>query len=404
MSKDFFTDVSPSQERGVYYSLPNLLIESETQLIQFAYNTQTQQYESQSTVNLEEIHESQHSWELLSLPDSIIVGQNIEIRPNRQETNQSQSKVIKLSKSLEKVQVHECTDVAAIASDGKNIFLCDEGQLVALNKDLKILDKVDLELEGRGWRKKKNAHDILIYGSVAYLLDNVVEPTYILRVDLSNPSCLKILSTFEITGVNHHLRGQWLNPDLNQWCILQYYGTQAGSGENILILPLDLNSGSVDLSSSQIPFPSTELNRRAISLSKSTSISGYESISYSSFDGSENLGLMLIAITSSPPIWGLILDRKERLYLAKVQTENNQIDFQDKLYLGKVKKYSYLKAKITPIEKLLFLVIQEYKEPPSFTRLLIIDVAQEPSIILSQNLEVQSKYDLTMSYLLLPQN
>ncbi len=54
MPKDFFTDISLSPEMALSYSLPDLLIESGTQLIQFAYNTQTQKYESQTTVNLEE--------------------------------------------------------------------------------------------------------------------------------------------------------------------------------------------------------------------------------------------------------------------------------------------------------------------------------------------------------------
>ncbi|MGB3512446.1 MAG: hypothetical protein WBA93_25045, partial [Microcoleaceae cyanobacterium] len=174
MSKDFFTDISLSQERALSYSLPDLLVESRTQLVQFTYNSQTQKYESQAVVNLEETLSSPNSWELLILSDSIIVGKNIESRPNQQQTAQSQSKVIKLSQSLEKLKVYECADVAAMATDGNYIFVCTGGKLVALNQDLETLDEVDLELEGWGWRKKKNAHDILIHQSIAYLLDNVV--------------------------------------------------------------------------------------------------------------------------------------------------------------------------------------------------------------------------------------
>ncbi|NEP86334.1 MAG: hypothetical protein F6K18_05585 [Okeania sp. SIO2C2] len=240
MFKDFFTDISLSQERALSYSLPDLLVESGTQLTQFTYNSQTQKYESQAVVNLEETPFPPSSWELVASSDSIIVGKNIERRPNQEQTDRPQSKVIKLSPSLEKLKVYECADVAAMATDGNHIFVCTGGKLVALSQDLETLDEVDLELEGWGWRKKKNAHDILIHQSIAYLLDNVVEPTYILRVDISNPSNLQIISTFDITGINHHLRKQWINPDLNQWCILPYYGTQGGSGENIIILPLDL--------------------------------------------------------------------------------------------------------------------------------------------------------------------
>ena len=410
MSKDFFTDINLSQEMALSYSLPDLLVESGTQLIQFTYNSQTQKYESQAVVNLEETPSSPSSWELVALSDSIIVGKNIDSRLNQEQTDRPQSKVIKLSPSLEKLKVYECADLAAIATDGNHIFVCTGGKLVTLNQDLETLDELDLKLEGWGWRKKKNAHDILIHQSIAYLLDNVVEPTYILRVDISHPNNLQILSTLEITGVNHHLRTQWINPDLNQWCILQYYGTQAGSGENIIILPLDVESGSVDIGQSQFPLDSTSLNERAISLLRpwfrqnSDPILGYQSISYCSFGGSEKLGFELIAVTSLPPVWGLIYERSEGLHLAKIQTSNNQVNFEQKLYLGDLKDYHYLKARITSVEELLFVLIKEYTIQHSFTRLLIIDVAQQPAIILNQDLEVQGLYNSNISCLLLPQN
>jgi hypothetical protein len=155
-----------------------------------------------------------------------------------------------------------------------------------------------------------------------------------------------------------------------------------------------LDSGSVDLSSSHIQR----------SYFQEGKILGYESISYASFGGSEKSGFYLIAVTSFPPILGLIHDEQERLYLAKIKTFNNRIKLQDKLYLGELKHCRYPKGKITPIGKLLFLVIQGHTNQRLFTRLLIIDVAQKPSIILNQNLEVQSLYGSTMSYLLLPQN
>ncbi|RQH13358.1 hypothetical protein D5R40_31930 [Okeania hirsuta] len=55
-----------------------------------------------------------------------------------------------------------------------------------------------------------------------------------------------------------------------------------------------------------------------------------------------------------------------------------------------------MNAWIKSIDQLLFLVLQKYKNQRLFTRLLIIDVAQEPSIILNQNLEVQRLYNLTI--------
>ncbi|WP_413161050.1 hypothetical protein ACL6C3_21315 [Capilliphycus salinus ALCB114379] len=396
MPEDFFTDVSLSQEKALSYSLPNLLIECSGQLIQFAYNNQTQKYESQTTVDLEETPSHGRFSKLIALSDSIILAKNIDSRLNQEQTHQSESKVIKISQSLAKLKVYECSPIAAMAVDRNHIFICTEGKLVALNSDLECLGKVNLNLESERRGTNKNAHAILIDRSIAYLLDNIIEPTYILRVDISNPSHLQILATFDIHGINHHLTGQWINPDLNQWCILQSYGSQAGSGENIIILPLNLDTGSVDLRKSQFPFQRSYLNER--------SILGYQSIRYASFDYSEEWGFNLIAVTSLPPIWGLIYEKRKRLYLAEIQTDNHQINFQNKLDLGELKDYYHLKARIMPIDQLLFLVVQEYTNQRSFTRLLVIDIAKKPSIILNQNLEVQNLYNSTMSDLLLPQN
>jgi len=386
MPQDFFTEISLSQERTSSSSLPDILLESGTQLVKLAYHTQTQKYQYQTTVDLEKTSYPPSSCELLALSDSIIVGKNIESRHNQEETEQFLSKVIKLSPSLEQLNVYECADVAAMATDGKHIFVSTEGKLVALNQDLETLDEVDLKLNSWGWRGKKNAHDILIHQSIAYLLDNVVEPTYILRVDISNPSNLQIMSTFEITGVNHHLTRQWINGDLNQWFIVQYYATQADSGENIIILPLDLETGHIDISNSQFSFSPTWFNENSINLLKLQS------------------GSSLIAVTSFSPTWGVLHEEDKGLYLTQGASTKHQIKFENKLYLGDLKDCSSLKSKIIPIEQLLFIVIQGYKKQCSFTRLLILDVAQAPSIILNQDLEVQSLDNLTMSYLLLSQN
>ncbi|NEQ40885.1 MAG: hypothetical protein F6K40_33575 [Okeania sp. SIO3I5] len=421
MSKDFFTDINLSQEKASSYSLPDLIVKSD-KLIKFSYNNQTQKYESQAVANLEETPSLMSFWRLVALSDSIFVGQNIDQRLNRrlnqEQTDRPQSKVIKLSASLEKLQVYECTNVAAIATDGNHIFICTDGKLIALNQDLETLDEVNLELLDFLWGgEKKNAHDILIYQSIAYLLDNVVSPTYVLRVDISNPNNLQILSTFHISGINHHLRTQWINPDLNQWCILQSYSTQGGSGENIIILPLDVESGSVDIGQSQfsgytkishlVDVDLDKLNFDELDVDEfeflcsdpklnKSSILRCQSINQTSFDRSKKSGFELVAVTSFPPVWGIIYEISEQIHLAKIETSNNNVNFQKKLYLGEFKDYD-LKVRITSVDRLLFLVIEPYTNQRSFTRLLIIDVAQEPSIILNQNLEVQGLYNFTIS-------
>ncbi|MDY7007591.1 MAG: hypothetical protein SWX82_27570 [Cyanobacteriota bacterium] len=387
MTKDFFANIDLSQKTASSYSLPNILIGAAHQLIQLNYNAETQKYQPQVTVNLWESdsHPAINSNFIQVLSDEIIVGTVTNWLPGTD--NFPQAKIVKLSRGLEKVKVREFAEIAAITVDGETIFIGTEGKLVSLDRDLEILDEIDLKLPGMFGRGKKNTHDILVYGSVAYLLDNVVEPIYILRVDVSNPSHLQIISKFKIFGTNHHLKRQWLNPSLNQWYILQSYATQAGSGENIITFSMNRSTGSGDFSDSQIPFP-FKLNSMA---------SEYLAISDSNFGGSEFEGTKLITVTSLPPNWAVIHDRQEQFYLALINTQNNYIVFDRKVHLGELKD-CYLKAEIMPMDKLLFIVLKGSKSNNLFTRLLLIDIAQKPSIILNQDLDELGLNSLSLSH------
>ncbi|NES67478.1 MAG: hypothetical protein F6K24_20680, partial [Okeania sp. SIO2D1] len=311
MTNDFFANIDLSQKIASSYSLPNILIGAAHQLIQLNYNSQTQKYQPQATVDLWESdsHPAINSNFIQVLSDEIIVG--------------TQAKIVKLSRDLEKVKVREFVDIAAMAINRETIFVGTGGKLISLDRDLEILGEVDLELPNfRGG--KKNTHDILVYDSVAYLLDNVIKPIYILRVDVSNPSHLQIISKFKIFGTNHHLKRQWLNPSLNQWYILQSYATQAGSGEDIITFSMNRSTGSGDFSDSQIPFP-FKLNSMA---SESLAISDFN------FGGSEFEGTELITVTSLPPNWSVIHERQEQLYLALINAQNNHLVFDRQVHLG----------------------------------------------------------------------
>ncbi|NEP05696.1 MAG: hypothetical protein F6K34_13215, partial [Okeania sp. SIO4D6] len=368
MTNDFFANIDLSQKIASSYSLPNILIGAANQLIQLNYSAEAQKYQPQVTVDLWESdsHPAINSNFIQVLLDEIIVGTVTNYLPFMWQQgggNFPQAKIVKLSRGLEKVKVREFVDIAAMAINRETIFVGTEGKLVSLDRDLEILDEIDLKLPGVLGRGKKNTHDILVYGSVAYLLDNVVEPIYILRVDVSNPSHLQIISTFKIFGTNHHLKRQWLNPSLNQWYILQSYATQAGSGEDIITFSMNRSTGSGDFSDSQIPFP-FKLNSMA---SESLAISDFN------FGSSEFEGTKLITVTSLPPNWAVIHERQEQLYLGLINTQNNHIVFDRQVHLGEL-KICY-QAEIMPMDKLLFIVLKGSKNnniKNISTRLLII--------------------------------
>lgn len=381
---DFFADIRLSPEIALSHSLPNLIIGVANQLIQLNYDSQTQKYQVQATVELwnrDSYPYLEPRW-IQILSDAIIVGTGIDELALRRDSAasgknifpNSQQKIIQLSRDFKKVKVRKFIEIAAMAINGEIVFVGTEGKLILLDRDLETLGQVNLELG------KKNTHDILVYQSIAYLLDNVIEPTYILRVNVSNPVRPQIISNSHIFGINHHLRKQWLNPELNQWCILQSYGTQAGSGENIILLPLDLKTGGVNLERSQFSGFISPFDRNS-------SILGYQAINQTSFsEPREFIGIELLAANPLPPLWAVIYEQREQLYLALIESRNYPIIFDKQLYLGKLIDSFDLTAEITPINSLLFLVLKGYKNNHLFARLVVIDVTERPSILLNQNI------------------
>ncbi|NER00842.1 MAG: hypothetical protein F6K30_29810, partial [Cyanothece sp. SIO2G6] len=230
-----------------------------------------------------------------------------------------------------------------------HLIISVNGRLLVLDPDLNRIGEVSL------LGIKKNADHILIHNNVAYLLDDVVEPLAIFKVDLTDLNQPRILETGFIESVNGRLVGQWLEPSLGLWQILESYSVQGESGTNLRVLPMlafmELLSEndwptliiSRDGESEQIRLPSLSdqtidwetyweslgmssppgilppIIRPVRSLSKQTIYRSNQS--WGNESASES-GHHILKVTPLPPIWALVQDAHQKLYLSQLCPQN----------------------------------------------------------------------------------
>ncbi len=337
----------------------SLIVASNEGLVNLVYNPSSHTYEKQAEVALSGIIG------IIKCGNYYFVNRGEEIFRLDEKLDKS------ISKKFEKISV--------LAADDKNIFISAGQCFIALDKDLKELSRVNLELNGYS----KDAHDILIYSDIAYLLDNVMLTTFILRVDIKDPRNIRIMEKIRIAeDVWPQLEGQWLNPSLNQWIVLQSYSHKAGGGIKAHIYPMD--KGTEKLASQDI----------------------YSALAYPTV---KEEGCRNRTITRIPPIWAVILDNQGKNYLAQVNSDNNKVSFQNRLDLDELNTSNTLtpepkthssKIVIKQRDSYLFLAFtfhgtettydpsHDWRSTIGFRsgKLIIIDTKQQPKIILSEAL------------------
>lgn len=187
-------------------------------------------------------------------------------------------------------------DLSAIGTDGSTLFACADGSLVALDQDLNERSRAYLSLGGAyvgGKARPKNAHDVVVYQGTAHLLDNIMAPLYVVKVDVSDPSKLHVVKTYEFQEVNAHLPTQWVDPASDKWLVLFTTGHKGGSGEAVLTFNLD----------------GSEINELSD-----------ETIWWFNRMKKESKGFRVLGVTQTPPLWAVIQpDKATDAQLARVE-------------------------------------------------------------------------------------
>lgn len=321
--------------------------------------------------------------------------------------------------------------IGAIATNGKNIFVAGEGSLIVYNSDLEELSRVNLDIGP----PVKNAHDILIHEDTVYLLDNIFQPIYFFKINISDINNIKITERHQQHFPYRHLDEQWLNPSLDQWLIT--------AGSDVLIYSISeekrLFSIMKTYDSSNISYLRFEQKRKerlkkqeeeefVLDFSYEESLSEeYEVVEYDHeinqraaqqqsaprpkiknlykidearieeslralkeseteeegiiedyFIDKNSLvleeGFRILATTNLPPIWAVLVGKEKKCYLAKVESENHEISFSDFLDLDLTSKGFLIKS----YANYLFIVTRWGKS------LKIIDIEGQAKIVFSQ--------------------
>lgn len=210
----------PSEPLEKTFPHGGIIIASQNGLVNLVYNPSNQTYEKQAEIILPNITG------IVRYDNYIFVS--------------TKNEVLRFNSKLKKSASQNVGEVGAMRADNRSIFVAANGSFIVLDKNLKELSKVELKL--RLYGQKKNAHDILIYENTAYLLDNIVMPLFLFRVNIEDRKNIRITEQIHFAEIGAHLPGQWLNPTLNQWLVLLLWGHRGGGGKDVLVYPMDRGS------------------------------------------------------------------------------------------------------------------------------------------------------------------
>lgn len=247
-------------------------------------------------------------------------------------------------------------ETVSVAGYKNHIYICTEGSLLVLNEKMKKVGSIELDIGGYG----KNAHDIIFYEDIAYLLDNILFPIYILKVDISDPKDPKILTRKTIEGINQHLSNQWLDTVNNQWVITQDEVTQMGWYQSALFFELG-EDGSKKIGEQML-------------------------FSYNNFFETsevEESGFVVHSVIDRSPVWAIITKAESTGYfLAKINNEKGKASLGNEILLTEKEGLN-----LTIIKERNGFIFVVYEN-----ELTVVDINKEkPEVILKQSLSNAQK-------------
>lgn len=351
---------SPVYPQSVNAPMPDLILACPGKLVKLNYSASKKQYDvrAETFFNKEDIKQA------------AVIDKNIFVI--------TVNKILKFDINLKNKISKEFANIEALVVNDKNVFICAKGSFMALDKKLNELNKVNIG---------KNAHDILVYKDAAYLLDNIMMPLYVLEIDIKNPAKLEILNKADFSGVNAHLTYQWLNPQLNQWIVIQSYAHMGGSGQTARIY---------FMSGAKKEFTSQEIYKETIESSEMSRQEG--------FPAEEKFitGLKIMGVTPVYPVFAVAYKPQEQVFykIGEKNKQNEQSKFSlckiescnNKISLSNVLKLDYKddaqKFIVRQKNNYLFII------PLHGNNLKVIKMDKQPKVILSQKLNIADTVDL----------
>ncbi len=107
----------------------------------------------------------------------------------------------------------------------RRLYLAREKSICCLDHEWSERGRTELV---NGW---KDAHDILVVGERAHVLDNIVHPVFVVLLGLESSGRMTTIATEEISDIYPHLVAQFVDAKGLVWGVVQSFAHQGGSGQ-----------------------------------------------------------------------------------------------------------------------------------------------------------------------------
>lgn len=167
--------------------------------------------------------------------DAVYAGKDVDLPSGR---------IVQYDAGLDEVRSVQVGQVGSITRDGDVLYVGGLGNLTTLTLDLQVLDV--LHLSGTPYVPKRidavTVHHRSTSDVVAYLVDDVVFPYRVYRVDATDPSHLAELGNDTVSSSGSP-GPQWIDPQAHQWYVAtNFYGMGVdgvGGSESAKAIGLD---------------------------------------------------------------------------------------------------------------------------------------------------------------------
>lgn len=108
------------------------------------------------------------------------------------------------------------------------LFVSADQHIYCFDENLNELSKIK-------YQTHKNAHNIMFDGNIAYLIDNIVWPYYILTVDIEDPRKMRLIDMYKVEMPNAHIFGQCLDKKNGRWLVFVKWNCRGSSGQKTYV-------------------------------------------------------------------------------------------------------------------------------------------------------------------------
>jgi len=190
-----------------------ILAYGDGQFKNYGYDRSSCEFKPLSTLEIS-IRNTHENFEMMKFRDHIFVLADNEL-----------TKYDMSFKHIKSIKFQYC--LTANAND-KALFVSADQHIYCYDENLNELSRIK-------YQTHKNAHNIMFDGNIAYLIDNIVWPYYILTVDIKDLQKMKLIDMYKVEMPNAHIFGQCLDKKNGRWMVFVKWNCRGSSGQKTYV-------------------------------------------------------------------------------------------------------------------------------------------------------------------------